>query len=737
MSDANERVDSLKAQAASLMDANRLEEARAAYTEIVKLRPKDAEAWQMLSNINGRLGRTEDVAECCRRTIAIRPDSGEAHVNLGHVYLMQGKQAQALEQYRTAVAINPASPMVYFNMGNILKELDKPQEAAAAYRRALHYEPSLIAAHNNLGTLLYEQGAYEEAAVEFRAAWEWEPSNALFLNNFGKACRTPAQFDQYLQFYRKAVETLPDPNAARLGFLEVIDNIRFTNYDAWLDKELQACYSLPGIDYQPLTYDSAQLLKIKHKVSAYIATDKDAIAMVIDDVASDPLFIFYLQKSLNVDAELEIFLTRLRRSLLLNSREKELSAARLGLVCSLAHQCANNEYVFSTDEEEQAYIDELRDTLERAIPALDTADSDLERNLCLFTMYDGLHTLKCRDALGRMNPAAWSPCFQSLHDKTLVTRLEEQRIKLEIPPVSAIEDRISRAVQAQYEENPYPRWLSLPDLPKTDIKRILRQLFPHYTPPAILDGPIEILIAGCGTGRQPIREALTYKDVNVLAIDISKSSLAYAIRMARKYGASNIRFIQGDILQLASLQRRFPVIECSGVLHHMDDPLAGWKVLCDLLEDGGLMSIGLYSETARRDLNATRDAFTKTGLASTRDNIRKYRSDILTRLAHGEIEKTSILNNYDFYSTSGCRDLLFHVQEHRFSIPKIDAALKKLGLTFIGFKFPATQSNNIKKLYLSHFPDDREMNNLAYWERFEEMYPNTFSLMYQFWCQKN
>jgi tetratricopeptide (TPR) repeat protein/SAM-dependent methyltransferase len=725
MSDTNEQLDSLKAQGASLMNANRLEEARAAYTEIVKLRPEDAETWYALSNINGRLGRMEDVAECARRAIAIRPDFGEAHVNLGHVYLMQGRHDQALDQYRTAVAINPASPMVYFNMGNILKEQDKPEEAAEAYRRALHYEPSLIAVHNNLGTLLYEQGDYEQAAVEFRAAWELEPGNALFLNNFGKACRTQAQFDQYLQFYRKAVETLPDPKTVRLG-------------GAWLDNELQACYSLPGIDYRPLTHDSAQLLKIKHEVSAYIAADNDAIAMVIDDVASDPLFVFYLQKSLNVDAELEIFLTRLRRSLLLACRGNgAVDANRLSLLCSLAHQGASNEYVFSTDHEEHALVDELRDGLERAIPAMAAADPDVERKLCLFAMYDGLHTLACRDKLGSLNCAAWSPCFRSLLDKTLWSRLEEERIKLEIQSLGAIEDKVSQAVRAQYEENPYPRWLSLPDVQKIDFKRTLVQFFPHYTPSAVLDGPIEILIAGCGTGKQPIREALTYKDVNVLAIDISKSSLAYAIRMARKYGATNIRFMQGDILQLASVQQRFPVIECSGVLHHMDNPLAGWKVLCDLLEDGGVMSIGLYSETARHDLNATRDEFAKAGLAPTRDNIRKYRSDILTRLAHGEIEKTSILNNDDFYSTSGCRDLLFHVQEHRFTIPKINEALQKLGLTFIGFKFPATQSGSIKKLYLRHFPDDREMNNLAYWERFEEMYPNTFSLMYQFWCQKN
>ena len=39
----------------------------------------------------------------------------------------------------------------------------------------------------------------------------------------------------------------------------------------------------------------------------------------------------------------------------------------------------------------------------------------------------------------------------------------------------------------------------------------------------------------------------------------------------------------------------------------------------------------------------------------------------------------------DFFSTSGCRDLLFHVQEHRFTIPQIAAFLAENDLAFVGF----------------------------------------------------
>ena len=738
MTGTDTQIDSLRKQGLALMNDNRLEEAKTIYSKIVELDPEDAEGWYVLSNINGKLGSIEEVGECCRRAIALRPDYGEPYINLGHVYLMQGHPEEALAQYQAAARINPAAPAVYFNMGNILRDLGRPADAIVNYRKAIRYAPSLAAAHNNLGRIYFEQAALDEAAACFHDALKLDPLSTLYLNNFGKACHKQAQFLKYLEYYRKVVETLPDPTSARRGLIEIMDNISFPEHDAWLDRELQACFSIENVDYRSLTYDTAQLLKIKHNVASRIADDNRVDETTIDEVGFDNLFVLYLEKALNVDAALEIFITRVRRRLLLDYyKDHEINIARLPLIRSLAHQGANNEYVFSLDAEEQRNVNELRSTLESSAASIIGPNPDLEYKLCVFGMYDSLYSLSCRKQLANMPRTSWPQQFLSLLDKTLTVLLEEEQIKSDIPTIGLLEDQTSQLVQSQYEQNPYPRWLSLPNSTKTDIRSAFKQLFPNFTPPRIIDGRIEILIAGCGTGKQPILEALKYKNVDILAVDISKSSLAYAIRMARKYGVTNIRFMQGDILKLSSLQQHFPMIECSGVLHHMQDPLAGWKVLCGLLMKGGLMSIGLYSEIARQDLNVTRNAFKCSNLPATRENIHMHRSDVLTRIARGDISRSSLLNNDDFYSTSGCRDLLFHVQEHRFTIPQISKALIELDLKFIGFIFPTAKDREVKNLYHRHFPEDREMTNLSHWDQLERQYPNTFSFMYQFWCQKN
>ena len=86
----------------------------------------------------------------------------------------------------------------------------------------------------------------------------------------------------------------------------------------------------------------------------------------------------------------------------------------------------------------------------------------------------------------------------------------------------------------------------------------------------------------------------------------------------------------------------------------------------------------------------------------------------------------------DFYSTSECRDLVFHVQEHRLTLAQIDSFLSESGLHFLGFELDPTLLHQ----YSMRFNDDPAGTNLRNWARFEAENPDTFVGMYQFWIQK-
>ena len=184
-------------------------------------------------------------------------------------------------------------------------------------------------------------------------------------------------------------------------------------------------------------------------------------------------------------------------------------------------------------------------------------------------------------------------------------------------------------------------------------------------------------------------------------------------------------------MQLKKLNRRFDIVESSGTLHHMKDPVAGLKILLEVLEPHGFLKIGLYSELARKSVVKAREFIKKNNFNNTADNIKTCRQLLINKKKDHLLQE--IVESIDFYSTSSVRDLLFHVQEHRFTIPQISKILKDLNLEFLGFIY----SNPLmKKKFSKLFPKDENIVSLDNWLEFEEKNPNTFLNMYQFWVKK-
>jgi SAM-dependent methyltransferase len=193
---------------------------------------------------------------------------------------------------------------------------------------------------------------------------------------------------------------------------------------------------------------------------------------------------------------------------------------------------------------------------------------------------------------------------------------------------------------------------------------------------------------------------------------------------------TNVDYAQADILKLGSIGRTFDIIEASGVLHHMADPMAAWRLLLSLLRPRGLMHLGFYSELGRTDIVTAQRFMAERGYGRSADEIRRGRQELLAVSDHPPYH--SILGFSDFSSTSGCRDLLFHVQEHLLTLPAIKAFLAEHDLEFLGFDLPPLQVQAFRK----NFSDDGAMTDLDLWHIFETENPTTFRSMYQFWVQK-
>jgi 2-polyprenyl-3-methyl-5-hydroxy-6-metoxy-1,4-benzoquinol methylase len=439
----------------------------------------------------------------------------------------------------------------------------------------------------------------------------------------------------------------------------------------------------------------------------------------LSTIAADPLLGSILTSVPVRDLALEHALTALRLSLLDDTADD----AALDFACALATQCFINEYVFATTSDEDTAVEAIAAQIDDALAArADIAPLQIAR----LAMYRPLHTLaRAQSLLER----TWPRVVDDVVTQQLREPLQERALGDTIPRLTPIADAVSQRVRAQYEENPYPRWVhAAGQVAPVAIDRYLRDLFPTagFLPLSKTEA-LEVLVAGCGTGWQAIGIAQKFAGAEVLAVDLSLSSLTYAKRQTPAALAARIDYAQADILALGAIERRFDMVDASGVLHHMADPLAGWRILLELLKPGGLMHLGLYSELARRDIIEARAFIAQRGYTASAADIRRCRQELVATPLR------SLAQRNDFFSLSECRDLLFHVQESRMTIPGIKQFIAAQKLKFVGFEFDAGAQRRYRALFEQN---GWSTGNLDRWHEIEAQHPDTFAGMYHFWVQK-
>ncbi|HEV2286770.1 MAG TPA: methyltransferase [Steroidobacteraceae bacterium] len=427
---------------------------------------------------------------------------------------------------------------------------------------------------------------------------------------------------------------------------------------------------------------------------------------------------------------LERFLTGARHALLEAAAADRPAAAddlaALPFYAALAQQCFINEYVFDFTAAEEQQAAQCRVRIEAALDAGAAVPPLL---LLAVAACLPLRALRGARRLGAMaQPAALDAVLR----QQLTEPHEEEGLRAGMARLTPLGGGVSAAVRDQYEQNPYPRWVRMPlreeALPlAAELRRTLP--FAHLAPLAGEHAPA-VLVAGCGTGGDTIAVARRFSGARVLAVDLSLASLAYAKRKTRELGLTNIEYAQADILELGALPQRFDVVSTIGVLHHLADPFAGWRILVSLLRPGGCMCLGLYSRSARRVVARAREFIAARGYAATPEGIRRFRQDALG--AHASAEVRSLIRSHAFYSMSDCRDLAFHVTERQLTLAEIGAFLDATNLRFLGFELDP----RVLSRYRARCGDDPACTDLRNWAAFEAEHPDTFTGMYRFWIQR-
>jgi SAM-dependent methyltransferase len=239
-------------------------------------------------------------------------------------------------------------------------------------------------------------------------------------------------------------------------------------------------------------------------------------------------------------------------------------------------------------------------------------------------------------------------------------------------------------VAEQYEAWVYPE--PIPDLAEavandnydlSDPALYRRKFWPRKVEPDSLD----ILVAGCGAN-QAAWLAFTNPGSRVVGIDVSQASLEHQLRLKHKHDLGNLELHHLGLEQVASLQRSFDLIVCTGVLHHLPDPAAGLRWLRTVLRPHGVMSLMVYGYYPRAGVYMLQEAFRLLGLRQDRTGVE------MVQHALGVVPAWHSIHSYqapDLGYASGVVDTFLHGRDRAYTVAQVLELVDKSELRFQGW----------------------------------------------------
>jgi tetratricopeptide (TPR) repeat protein len=741
------------------------------FQRALKIDPQHARSLNLLGLAFLRTGRPAEALTAFDRAIAADPKFADPHANKGDALSGLGRLLESIREYDRSLELEPGNLLTLTNRGAALHQAGRFEEALRSFDLVLGIDPNFFPAHENRAKALSSLNRHEETVAATDRAIALNPKAAmvhwirgLALLRLNKTREGFSSLDQAIGLNGELAASLTSLGALMLSENKTSVALAIS-IRALQSGETQAAKSLfaesaiateayplddefrgrvaealegPWVRPADLARTATILLKLDKRIGPYIERAAQAWPKRLSsqelfgedglgEIAGHRLLIALLRATPIHDAQVERFLTCVRRIVLqLAASPDSTGEDVVKLGCALAQQCFMNEYIYDVTPEELGELDELRQSLTAALEAK-ARISPLR--LAAFGAYMPLASLPNANALLKQD---WPAAIGEVINMQVREPVAEAALRKAMRKLTPIDDALSAEVQGLYEENPYPRWAKAStDVQPLALDLFLGAMFPASTPRVSSTAEsVDILVAGCGTGREPIEFAQAISGARMLAIDLSVNALAYAKQKAHALGVDNIDFAQADILKLGSVDRQFDLILASGVLHHFSDPATAWKTLLSLLRPRGVMRVSFYSAAARRVVDAARAFAAERGFQPSPDGIRHCRQEIMD-LPESAPAKAAVAMT-DFFTLSEARYVLFQPPEQHMTLSEVARFVTAARLEVIGLE----ANPDARTLYAQRFPAEKAMTDLNNWQNLERERHDILGGTYAIWVQK-
>ena len=154
-----------------------------------------------------------------------------------------------------------------------------------------------------------------------------------------------------------------------------------------------------------------------------------------------------------------------------------------------------------------------------------------------------------------------------------------------------------------------------------------------------------------------------------------------------------MRFSQVSFLDPGQVPGPYHFIDAFGVLHHLDDPLAGFRALEARLAPGGILRVMVYGRYARQEAESIRRACR---LMRIRDVSTLKR--LLHRAPKGSRIRDYLAASWEARTDTGLADLFLHPCVHTYRIDEFLAVIAQTGLKPLRFTHTGALADPLEEI---------------------------------------
>ncbi|TCV79180.1 tetratricopeptide repeat protein [Sulfurirhabdus autotrophica] len=503
MSSQNMNIRLKIKKAEKLLKNQQIMEARHLYEQLAIIDSQNPNYWMILAMIDKSLGQRVDQIIELQKVVALIPNHGVAWNELGIAQYFNADFQAAIGSFQKALPYAAEVEVLHLSMGSCYLELSNLTSALEETEKALRLNPVLsVAAHIQYCVTLEKLGRYQEMLVAAERALIHFPldpdiqiskvrafANLNDMEQALKECFTflhsTADNTNLRPLLLKLCEEVPSPYAPDPVYEDIIHTVY-----SWQDISFQSITRFSGRYYVNFTQFMRQLEALFQEPDD---SQKDFSSAATLVKQTRGFFADFLSKGVNVNGEIEKTLYPLRNRMLVAlegrvDQGESLPEDLAEFISSIACQCFQNEYVWYEQPDESARIEHIVRTLNESLTTNDEGwPLHVIYRLLMISLYRPLLQVLTPEATariaGKKNWGVLTPLIQM----QFVEPLRERQLRASISVLGSIEDKVSRLVQEQYEENPYPRWSSMARTGFNGFVNQLKTLFEGHVIPNYLE----------------------------------------------------------------------------------------------------------------------------------------------------------------------------------------------------------------------------------------------------------